>query len=64
MKIKKIGVIGAGAMGSGITQVAAQSGCDVVMQDVTDEFVKQGVDSIDRFLTKGLERGKITEEQK
>ena len=64
MKIKKIGVIGAGAMGSGITQVAAQSGCDVVMQDVTDEFVNKGMDSIDRFLTKGLERGKITEEQK
>jgi 3-hydroxybutyryl-CoA dehydrogenase len=64
MKIKKIGVIGAGAMGSGIAQVAAQSGCDVVIQDVTDEFVKKGVDSIDRFLTKGIERGKLTEEQK
>jgi 3-hydroxybutyryl-CoA dehydrogenase len=64
MDIKKIGVIGAGAMGSGIAQVAAQSGCDVVMHDVTDEFVKKGVDSIDRFLTKGIERGKVTEEQK
>jgi 3-hydroxybutyryl-CoA dehydrogenase len=64
MKIKKIGVIGAGAMGSGIAQVAAQSGCDVVIQDVTDEFVKKGVDSIDRFLTKGIERGKVTEEHK
>jgi 3-hydroxybutyryl-CoA dehydrogenase len=64
MKIKKIGVIGAGAMGSGIAQVAAQSGCDVVIQDVTDEFVKKGVDSIDRFLTEGIERGKVTEEQK
>jgi 3-hydroxybutyryl-CoA dehydrogenase len=64
MKIKKIGVIGAGAMGSGIAQVAAQSGCDVVIQDVTDEFVKKGVDSIDRFLAKGIERGKVTEEQK
>jgi len=64
MDIKKIGVIGAGAMGSGIAQVAAQSGYHVVMQDVTDEFVKKGVDSIDRFLTKGIERGKVTEEQK
>jgi 3-hydroxybutyryl-CoA dehydrogenase len=53
MKIKKVGVIGAGAMGSGIAQVAAQSGCDVVMQDVTDEFVKKGVDSIDRFEKRG-----------
>lgn len=64
MDIEKIGVIGAGAMGSGIAQVAAQSGCSVVMQDVTDELVKKGVDSIDKFLTKGIERGKVTEEQK
>jgi len=64
MDIEKIGVIGAGAMGSGIAQVAAQSGCRVVMQDVTEELVKRGVTSIDKFLTKGIERGKVTEEQK
>ncbi len=64
MDIRKIGVVGAGAMGSGIAQLAAQSGCEVLMQDVTDEFVKKGLDSIDRFLTKGMERGKVTEEQK
>jgi len=64
MDIKKIGVVGSGAMGSGIAQVAAQSGCTVVMQDVADEFVRKGLDSIDKFLTKGIERGKVTEEQK
>lgn len=64
MDIKKIGVVGAGAMGSGIAQIAAQIGCTVVMQDVTDEFVKKGVASIDKFMTKGIERGKVTEEQK
>jgi 3-hydroxybutyryl-CoA dehydrogenase len=64
MDIRKIGVVGAGAMGSGIAQLAAQSGCDVLMQDVTDEFVKKGLDSIDKFLKKGIERGKVTEEQK
>jgi 3-hydroxybutyryl-CoA dehydrogenase len=64
MDIERIGVIGAGAMGSGIAQVAAQSGCSVVMQDVTDELVKKGVTSIDKFLAKGIERGKVTEEQK
>ena len=64
MDIKKIGVVGAGAMGSGIAQLAAQSGGNVVMQDVADEFVKKGLDSIDKFLTKGIERGKVTEEQK
>ena len=64
MDIKKIGIVGAGAMGSGIAQIAAQIGCTVVMQDVTDEFVKKGVASIDKFMTKGIERGKVTEEQK
>ena len=64
MDIRKIGVVGAGAMGSGIAQLAAQSGCEVLMQDVTDEFVTKGLDSIDKFLTKGIERGKVTEEQK
>lgn len=64
MTIRKIGVVGAGTMGSGIAQVAAQIGCDVLMQDVADEFVQKGLDSVDRFLTKGIERGKVTEEGK
>ena len=64
MDIEKIGIVGAGAMGRGIAQIAAQIGCTVVMQDVTDEFVKKGVASIDKFMTKGIERGKVTEEQK
>lgn len=64
MAIRKIGVVGAGTMGSGIAQVAAHTGYDVVMQDVADEFVKKGLNSIERFLTKGIERGKVTEDQK
>ncbi len=51
-------------MGSGIAHLAAQGGYDVLMQDVADEFVQKGLDSIDKFLTKGIERGKVTEEQK
>ncbi len=64
MTIRKIGVVGAGTMGSGIVQVAAQIGCNVLMQDVADEFVQKGLDAIDKFLTKGIERGKVTEGQK
>ncbi|MFQ6078906.1 MAG: 3-hydroxyacyl-CoA dehydrogenase family protein, partial [Thermodesulfobacteriota bacterium] len=64
MGIRRIGVVGAGAMGSGIAQVAAQSGCNVLMHDVGDEFVKKGLDSIDKFLAKGIKRGKVTEAQK
>ena len=59
MGIKKIGVVGAGAMGNGIAQVAAQIGCEVVMRDIKDEFVERGMKSIDRFLSRSVEKGKL-----
>ena len=64
MEIKKVGVVGAGAMGNGIAQMAAQIGCEVVMRDIKDEFVERGLSSIDRFLSKGVEKGKIEAAQK
>jgi 3-hydroxybutyryl-CoA dehydrogenase len=64
MEIKKIGVIGAGAMGNGIAQMAAQIGCDVVLRDIKDEFVERGIKNIDRFLSKSVEKGKIEAAQK
>ena len=59
MEIKKIGVVGAGAMGNGIAQMAAQIGCDVIMRDIKDEFVERGMKSIDRFLSRSVEKGKL-----
>lgn len=59
MDIKKLGVVGAGAMGNGIAQVAAQIGCEVVMRDIKDEFVERGMKSIDRFLSRSVEKGKL-----
>ncbi len=59
MDIKKIGVVGAGAMGSGIAQVAAQIGYDVVLRDIKDEFVERGMKAIEKFLAKSVEKGKI-----
>ena len=64
MEIKKIGVIGAGTMGNGIAQVAAQIGLQVVMRDVEDRFVDNGLKNINRFLSKSVEKGKMTEAQK
>lgn len=64
MEIKKIGVVGAGAMGNGIAQVCAQSGYDVIMRDIKDEFVDRGLKSIDRFLSKSVEKGKLSEDDK
>jgi len=46
MEIKTFGVIGAGQMGNGITQVAAMSGLNVIMNDIKDEFVERGLATI------------------
>jgi 3-hydroxybutyryl-CoA dehydrogenase len=63
MTIKTIGVIGAGQMGHGIALVAAQSGYTVILRDITDDFVTKGLQKIDKFLEKSLEKGKITSEE-
>jgi enoyl-CoA hydratase/3-hydroxyacyl-CoA dehydrogenase len=55
-EISKIGVVGAGNMGSGIAQKIAQEGLDVVMMDTGDEFVKRGMENIKRLLREGAER--------
>ena len=64
MEIKKVGVVGCGLMGSGITQVCAQSGYQVVASEINDELLNKGLASINSFLTKGVERGKLTEQDK
>lgn len=64
MEIKKIGVLGAGAMGNGIAQICAQTGYDVIMRDIADEFVQRGLKAIEGFLSKSVEKGKITEDDK
>lgn len=57
----KFGVIGAGQMGGGIAQVAAQSGFDVVVQDVKQEFLDRGKGVIQKSLAKLHEKGKLSE---
>ncbi len=64
MEIRKIGVIGAGTMGNGIAQVAAQIGYDVVMRDIEGSFVDRGLKSIDKFLAKSVEKGKLAADEK
>jgi 3-hydroxybutyryl-CoA dehydrogenase len=64
MNIKKIGVIGAGQMGHGIAQVAANAGFDVILNDIKDEYVKKGLSKIERFLDKSIEKGKIKDKDK
>ena len=59
MNIQKIGVIGAGTMGGGIAQVAAQSGYEVVLKDVKEEYVKAGFAKIKERLGKRVGEGKL-----
>jgi 3-hydroxybutyryl-CoA dehydrogenase len=62
--IKKIGVIGAGQMGNGIAHVAAASGFDVVLLDISEEAIKKGLGTITKNLDRMVSKGKITEAEK
>ena len=64
MEIKNVGVLGAGTMGAGIAQVFAQSGYNVMMRDVEDKFVQKGISAIERNLSKAVEKGKMTAQDK
>lgn len=63
MEIKSIGVIGAGTMGNGIAQVAAESGFNVIMRDIEESFVERGLKTIEKNLRRALEKGKKTEDE-
>ncbi|GAA1704864.1 3-hydroxyacyl-CoA dehydrogenase family protein [Streptomyces yatensis] len=60
---KKLAVIGAGLMGSGIAQVSAQAGWDVVLRDVTDEALRRGTDGIRASYEKFVSKGKLAAEE-
>ncbi len=60
----KIGVIGAGTMGNGIAQTAAGSGFDVVMCDVTSDYVDRGIANISKSLDRFVKKETLTEDQK
>jgi 3-hydroxybutyryl-CoA dehydrogenase len=63
MTIKTIGVVGAGTMGAGIAQVAAVAGYDVIMRDITEEFVNRGKTVIRKNLDRSVKKEKMTREQ-
>jgi 3-hydroxybutyryl-CoA dehydrogenase len=64
MEIRTIGVVGAGSMGNGIAQIAAQAGYSVIMMDLEEKFVANALKGIDKFLAKSVEKGKITADAK
>jgi 3-hydroxybutyryl-CoA dehydrogenase len=64
MEIKTLGVIGAGQMGNGIAQVAAMSGLQVIMSDIKEEFVQGGLQNITKLLSRNVEKGRMSGEDK
>lgn len=64
MTIQKVMIIGAGQMGSGIAQVCAQAGFDVKINDMKQEFFERGLGVITKNLSRDVEKGRKTEEEK
>jgi 3-hydroxybutyryl-CoA dehydrogenase len=64
MDIRNIGVVGAGTMGHGIAQVAAQAGYDTVLYDVTRELAEKGLTRVGENLQQGIEKGKLKPEER
>lgn len=64
MAVKVFGVVGSGQMGAGIAHVAAASGFDVIMNDVSEDFVERGYHTIDKNLSRAVSKGKMTEDDK
>jgi 3-hydroxybutyryl-CoA dehydrogenase len=60
MQITTVGVLGCGLMGSGIAQVCAASGYKTIVREVEDPFLKKGMGRIEKFLSDGVDRGKVT----
>jgi 3-hydroxybutyryl-CoA dehydrogenase len=63
LTIEKVQVVGAGQMGSGIAQVAAQAGLAVHLADVEQEMVEQGLESIKKHLSRSVEKERISQEE-
>lgn len=64
MEIKRIFIQGAGTMGNGIAQVSAQAGFEVFMMDLSMELIQKGMNSIEKSLQRGIDKGKMRVEEK
>ena len=64
MQIKKLGVVGCGLMGSGIAEISAKAGYDVVVVEVAEEYLKKGLSRIEASTQKAVDKGKSTAEER
>ena len=64
MEIRKVGVVGLGTMGAGIAQISVQSGFETVGREVSAELGERGRATVDRYLTRGVEKGRLTQDER
>lgn len=64
MSISTVGIVGAGAMGSGIANLAAMSGFNVILRDIENQYLQNALVRMEKFMDKGVLKGKMTVEQK
>ena len=64
MKIEKVMVVGSGQMGCGIAQVLAQSGYQVLMNDIEEAFIQKGLTKMTKQMDRDIQKGRKTEEEK
>jgi 3-hydroxybutyryl-CoA dehydrogenase len=64
MTIKKVGIVGCGQMGSGIALVCVQAGLHVTIEDINEECTQRGINFINSYLTRSIEKNKITQQDK
>lgn len=64
MTICRVGVVGLGTMGAGIAQVSVQSGFETIGREVTEELGERGRATIDRYLSRGVEKGRMTDPER
>ena len=64
MEVRKLGIIGAGQMGGGVAEVAAQSGLQVLIHDITEEMCERGLENVGRDLDRMIKRGRFKSEDR
>jgi len=64
MAIKTVGVLGCGLMGAGVAQVSAAAGFKTIVLEVSEDVLKKGLGRVEKFLTDGVAKGKVTEQVK
>jgi len=64
MLINKVGVVGCGFMGAGIAQVSAQAGYNVIIRELEQDSLSRGLSTIERYLARNVEKGRISQEDK